>query len=206
MVQCERTELNSSSVNFSSDLFAGNVLGAFARALSDKVEQAVCEATGLSSSACSAIVTVGSEPDSSIETLRRMLSLEHSSLVRLLDRLEQRGFLRRIRGSNVDQRMVSVSLTDEGEDCFTAILDARRATLEEVMLPLGSAERKLMIGMVAKMMPHVVDPGDDQHYVCRLCDLEVCPQTDCPVNLAYPDLFELPDQPFRRKVSACQSR
>lgn len=206
MEPCERTELNSSAVGFSSDLFAGNVLGAFSRALSDKVEHAVCEATGLSSSACSAVVTVGSEPDSSIETLRRMLSLEHSSLVRLLDRLERRGLLKRVRGSRTDQRMVSVSLTGKGEDCFTAILEARRATLEEVMLPLGSAERKLMVGIVAKMMPHVVYPGDDQHYVCRLCDLEVCPQEECPVNLAYPDLFELPEQPFRRRASACQNR
>ena len=38
----------------------------------------------------------------------------------------------------------------------------------------------------------IVDPGDDQHYVCRLCDPDACDQTKCPVNLAYPDLYDDP--------------
>lgn len=190
---------DKTTIGLSPDPFAGNVIGAFARALSDKIERAVRKSTGLSGSACSAIVTVGSEPGSSIETLRRMLSLEHSSLVRLLNGLEKRGLLERHRGVSRDQRAVKVYLTERGEESFTSILDARRAVLDEALSTLETNEREDFVRMLAKMMPGVVDAGDDQHYVCRLCELEACPQDICPVNLAHPEFFELPESPFRRK-------
>ena len=180
------------------DTFVGNIIGAFSRALSDKMDSAVREATGLSNSACYAIVTVGSEPNACIETLRRMLSLEHSSLVRLIDRMEKQGLMQRIRGTGKDLRKVNVSLTDKGEAYFTIILEARRNVLARISESLTHEERKLISSIIFKLMPSVVEGGYDQHYVCRLCDLESCPQENCPVNLAYPELFELPDKPFKR--------
>ncbi len=200
MAHCENFKPGNITNWVATDLFAGNVLGTFGRALTDKIDQAVCDSAGLSRSACYAIVMVGSEPGSSIEVLRRMLALEHSSLVRLLKRLEQYGLLERVRGAGNDQRVVEIYLTDAGEASFTRILDARRTVLDEVLEPLQADERDYLIKLLAKVMPTVVEAGDDQHYVCRLCDLEVCPQEVCPVNLAYPDFFELPDKPFKRKV------
>ena len=202
MEHCENRKSESIRDWISTELFAGNVIGTFARALTDKVEQSVCDVTGLSRSACYAIVTVGSEPGSSIESLRKMLALEHSSLVRLLKRLEGYGLLERVRGAGADQRIVEIYLTNAGEACFTKILDARRAVLDEVLESLEVKERDDMVKLIAKVMPKVVKAGDDQHYVCRLCDLEVCPQEVCPVNLAYPEFFELPNEPFRRKVTS----
>ncbi len=201
---CKNIKVENFEFKMPSDLFAGNVLGTFGRALTDKIEQAVCKVTGLSQSACYAIVTVGTEAGSSIETLRRMLSLEHSSLVRLLNRLEGYGLLERVRGSGQDQRVVKIYLTDDGEQCFNKILDTRREVVAEVLSVLSADERDLMVRIIAKMMPRVVVPGDDQHFVCRLCDLEVCPQEACPVNLAFPEFFELPDQPFKRNQVRAQ--
>ena len=60
------------------DLFLGNVVGAFSRALSDKMDRAVTDAIGMSTSAAYAIVQIGTEPNSTIDELRKMLSLEHS--------------------------------------------------------------------------------------------------------------------------------
>ena len=185
-------------VSLLPDTFVGNMIGAFSRALSDKVDRAVREVAGLSNSACYAIVTVGSEPNSSIETLRQMLSLEHSSLVRLVDRMEKQGLLQRIRGTGKDLREVKVSLTNRGEKYFTLILEARRNVLAKILGTLSNEERMLISSIIFKLMPSVVDGGYDQHYVCRLCDLESCPQENCPVNLAYPEYFELPDKPFKR--------
>ncbi len=199
MSYCEKRSLEEATARVSSDLFIGNVIGTFGRALTDKIEQSVCKATGLSPSACHAVVTIGTEPGSSIETLRRMLALEHSSLVRLLNRLQQYGLLERVRGTGTDQRVVKIFLTDDGEACVTKILDARRNILCNALEPLESDERRHFLRLIAKIMPQIVKAGDDQHYVCRLCDLEVCPQEDCPVNLAYPDFFEIPEKPFRRK-------
>lgn len=198
------TYCDDDAISASSDEFVENVFGAFARALSDKMDKAVQAAVHLSNSACYSIVQVGSEPNSSIETLRRMLSLEHSSTVRLINGLEQKGLLKRIRGTAHDKREVRVVLTDDGENYFTKILEARSAVLTSALSSLDLEEKNLLMRLISKIMPLVVDPGDDQHYVCRLCDLEVCPQEICPVNLAYPQFYELPDTPFKRKTT-CQN-
>jgi DNA-binding MarR family transcriptional regulator len=190
---------NSRSEN---ELYITNILGAFSRALSDKMDEAVQEATGLGTSACYAIVQAGSEPNASIETLRRMLALEHSSVVRVIDRLETQGLVARHRGSSGDRREVSIALTAGGEDAFTRILEARQNALNAIAKRLSADDRKILGALITKMMPGAVNPGDDQHYVCRLCDLEACPQDICPVNLAHDGHVEMPDRPFRRHRAA----
>ncbi len=190
------TEAHSSDLD-TTDLFLGNVLGAFALGMSDKMDEAVCGATSLSSSSCYAIVQIGTEIDCSIEELRRMLALEHSSVVRLLDKLERNNLVQRLRGLGSDKRQVTLRLTEEGEKLFVKILDARQAVIDRTLAPLDAAEKSALTKALEKMMPQVVMPGDDQHYICRLCDLEVCPQGNCPVNLAHPGYEEFPAQAYR---------
>lgn len=180
------------------ELFLGNIIGAFARALSDKMDQSVTDAVGMSTSASYTIVQIGSEPGSTIDELRKMLALEHSSLVRMLDRLEKMGLVARLRGTNGDKRSVSVSLTELGEECFTRIIDARSNVLSKLVQKLTLEEQENMKLLVDKLTPEVVDLGDDQHYVCRLCNLEACPQDICPVNLAHPGNEDHPERHFRR--------
>lgn len=194
------------AISASSDQFIENVFGVFARALSDKMDNAVQSAVNLSSSACYSIVQVGSEPNSSIEILRRMLALEHSSTVRLISGLEKKGLLERVRGTAHDRREVRVVLTELGETYFTKILDARRSVLESTVSRLDLEEKSIALKLIGKMMPAIVDGGDDQHFVCRLCELEVCPQEICPVNLAHPQFYELPEKPFKRKETSCHSQ
>jgi len=182
--------------------FTGNIIGAFSRALSDRMEEAVEEATGMGKSACYAIVQVGTEPGSSIETLRHMLNLDHSSLVRSLSKLENIGLLNRVRGGQGDARVVRIYLTEDGERCFTKILDARREVVDKSVAMLSQDELGQLCSLVGKMSGGVVKAGDDQHFVCRLCDLEVCPQKICPVNCAHEDHYEEPEEPFRRKIDS----
>ena len=196
---------NLDDLNF-SDLFVGNAIGAFSRALCDRMDEAVTTATKLSSSACYAIVQIGSEEDGdealSIEKLRSMLNLEHSTVVRMIDRLQDQELVIRSRGSSRDQRQVVIRLTDTGELYFSKILDARRKVLNQMVSPLDMDEKKTMLELIGKLTPKVVLPGDDQHVVCRLCDLETCRQEICPVNRAFPEHFELPSKPFKRACVA----
>lgn len=173
-------------------LFTGNVIGAFGLALTDKIDRAVTKAAGLNKSACGAIVTIGTEPNSSIDELRRMLDLEHSSVVRMVAKLEERGLVRKSRGAGDDNRVVRVSLTEAGALTFGRILRARQQVLLSLTSAMSDAETAFLERLIGKAMVQIVDPGDDQHYVCRLCDMDVCDQTRCPVNLAYPDLYEEP--------------
>lgn len=174
-------------------LFTGNVVGAFSLALTDKIDRAVTKASGLNRSACWAIVTIGTEPNSSIDTLRRMLDLEHSSMVRLVAKLVDQKLVTKHRGTGDDNRVVCVALTPAGMDVFRKIAEARHTVLESLTSGLTKAETAYLKRIVEKVMVQIVDPGDDQHYVCRLCDPDVCDQRLCPVNRAYPDLYELPD-------------
>lgn len=183
------------------DLFMANILGAFTMALNDKMGRAVSAAAGLNGSACYAVVTIGTEPGSTIEELRRMLDLEHSSAVRTIAKLEARGLVTKSRRACDDKRITRINLTRSGEDLFCKILDARQDVLTKVTSKMSDEERKLLDGLIRKVMPDVVEPGDDQHYVCRLCDMEACDQRICPVNMAYPGLTEIPAAPFRRPCS-----
>jgi len=194
----EKVKETLGTMSVPADLYVGNVIGAFSRALSDKIDSAIRSAVGLSSSACYAIVQVGTNPHSTIEELRRMLALEHSSVVRLLDRLEKHGILERKRGAAGDQRQVRVKLSEQGEEFFSKILTARRLVLDGVVTSLNCEEKELVSSIIRKLMPNLVNPGDNQRYVCRLCELEVCHHEVCPVNLAHSDFFVLPDNPFRR--------
>jgi len=185
-----------------TEIFVGNILGALTRGISDKMDDAITIATGQSTSACYAIVQIGTEPDSSIEELRRMLALEHSSVVRLIDRLEKHHLVERLRDLGTDRRQVRIRLTVKGEEHFTKILDARSAVLAKVMGQLDDGEKTQLRGLIEKMMPAAVDPGDDQHVICRLCELEVCPQDICPVNHAHEGHVDDVAEGFRRKVDS----
>lgn len=185
----------------SKKLFAGNALAAFGRAMSDKINMAWTSSTGKTTSACYAISQIGCEPGSSIKQLSGMLSLEHSSLVRLLDHLERDGLINRV--DNIkDKRLKNIYLSDAGEEMFTVLINERKNIIDQLTAKLDMSELYTLHGLVEKLMPAVVVGGDDQHYVCRQCQLEACPQEICPVNLCDKDHFEIPTKPFTRKVDS----
>lgn len=177
-----------------------NSIGAFGRATSDKIDAIVERATGLSKSFCYVIVQVGSEPNASIEMLRKRMLMDHSSMVRSLDKLQEMGLIIREKNSHKDARVVNINLTEAGEEKFSLILNSRRQYLQKITACLTPAEQEILSLLMSKMFQLIVSVGDDQHYVCRLCDLEVCPQESCPVNCAHPDNYELPSKAFVRKA------
>ncbi|MEM9332648.1 MAG: MarR family winged helix-turn-helix transcriptional regulator [Pseudomonadota bacterium] len=187
--------------DISTDIFVGNALAAFARALSDKIDVAWTEATGRTNAACYAINQIGCEPGSSIKTLSGMLDIEHSSLVRLLDHLERDGLIERV-NDPVDKRGKRIFLSPKGEDMLTGMINARRRVIEPMTGLLEDDELNVLHRLIEKLIPAVVVGGDDQHYVCRICELEICPQEMCPVNLCYEEWKEFPETPFRRHVDS----
>ncbi len=187
--------------DISTDIFVGNALGAFARALSDKIDDAWSRTTGKTTAACYAISQIGCEPGSSIKTLSGMLGIEHSSLVRLLDHLERDGIVERL-NDTADKRGKRVYLTDEGEALLTKMINARRRVTEPMTGLLEEEELDVLLKLIEKMTPAVVVGGVDQHFVCRLCELEVCPQELCPINLCFDEWAEFPEKPFKRRIDS----
>lgn len=195
-------DLNVLPDDISKDDFVGNAVGAFACALSDKIDAAWTKVSGRGITTCYAINQIGSEPGSSIKALTGMLSIEHSSLVRLLDGLERDGLVDRLPDPD-DRRGKKIYLSIEGENLLTEMLNARRRVLQPMTGLLDDQEMQFLFNILEKIMPTVVIGGDDQHYVCRVCELEMCPQEFCAVNGCYEEFKDEPSENgFRRPIGS----
>ncbi|ENN89411.1 transcriptional regulator, MarR family [Rhizobium freirei PRF 81] len=150
-------------------------------ALVDKMEKAFVDETGLGPSAIAAIVQIGTEPGLTIETLRRMISLSHSATVRLVDQLAASDLVLRAGGVEGDKRARSLQLTEAGRTLFGKSLAARRAVIDRAFKVLKPEETEQLGRLVEKLLPALVDLGDDQDVVCRVCDQGVCDQDRCPI-------------------------
>lgn len=158
-----------------------NLFGAMSLALVDKMEKAFADETGLGPSAVAAIIQIGSEPGLTIETLRRMIALSHSATVRLVDQLAASNLVLRAGGVEGDKRARSLQLTAAGQALFDKSLTARRVVIERAFKALKPEEAEQLGRLVEKLLPALVDLGDDQDVVCRVCDQGVCDQDRCPI-------------------------
>jgi MarR family transcriptional repressor of emrRAB len=159
-----------------------NIFGAMSLALVDKMERAFGTETGLGPSAVAAIVQIGSNPGLSIETLRRFIALTHSATVRLVNHLVEQGLVLRGEGVEGDRRSKALRLTDKGDDVFQRSLAARRGVIDRAVGALSPEETRSLGLLVEKLLPALVDMGDDQNVVCRVCDEAVCVRERCPIS------------------------
>ncbi|WP_145323448.1 MULTISPECIES: MarR family transcriptional regulator [unclassified Rhizobium] len=158
-----------------------NLFGAMSLALVDKMEKAFADETGLGPSAIAALVQIGTEPGLTIESLRRMIALSHSATVRLVDQLVASGLVLRGGGVEGDKRARALQLTEKGHLLFDRSLSARRAVIHRAFGVLSPEETAEFGCLVEKLLPALVDLGDDQDVVCRVCDQGVCDQDRCPI-------------------------
>jgi len=92
---------------------AANLLGALSLVIADQAADAVTEAAGRSESAAAALSALLHFLDRpSVDRLCQVLGLTSSGAVRLLDRLEESGYV--TRGPGADGRTASVALTEAG--------------------------------------------------------------------------------------------
>ncbi len=158
-----------------------NLLGALALALSDAQDAAARSASGLGSSACSALVVLSFYPGTPIRTLADILGLTHSVVVRLTEDLGARGLLERATGAQ-DKRQVHLRLTPAGQEAAAAILEARGATLRAALLAVPVPIRPALADAVSQMLVALTQSRAAADHICRLCDEAVCPPGQCPVE------------------------
>lgn len=163
-----------------------NIFGAMSLALVDKMEKAFSAETGLGPSAVAAIIQIGTEPGMAIETLRRIIALSHSATVRLVDHLVAEGLVLRGEALGGDRRAKALHLTEAGETLLRKSIAARRAVIERAVGKLDEAEMALLGRLAEKLLPALVDLGDDQDVVCRVCDQQACVQDRCPIGFMGP--------------------
>jgi DNA-binding MarR family transcriptional regulator len=164
---------------------AANVFGALSLVVADRAADATAAAAGRSDSAAAALSALLHFLDGpSVDRLRQVLGLTSSGTVRLLDRLEESGYVRRAPGA--DGRSTSVALTEAGRQAAARVSLARAAVLERSLAVLSDAERETFGFLAGKVLVGMMRGPGATRWICRLCDIGVCRGAEggCPVGNA----------------------
>jgi DNA-binding MarR family transcriptional regulator len=161
-----------------------NLLGAAALALSDDINAATARAAGQAGQAPAALVELAEHPGLTVDGLRRRLKLTHPAVVRLLDRLDERGLIRRRRGG-ADARVTSITLTEQGQAVSIEVTAARGAVLEKALLAIPDDQQHHLEQLLETLLAEWPRTLDHSCQMCRLCDLSACPADRCPVEQRY---------------------
>lgn len=162
-----------------SPLRTENLLGALALAVADDVARATDACAPEGGNAAAALALVGHEPGMPIERLRRALGLSHPGTVRLVDRLQLHGLVRR-ENADRDGRAVALHLTATGSQLRKRLLQDRQGALHRALVSLTPAERETLGGLVEKMLRAALRDEAHAYEICRLCNDGVCRK--CPVE------------------------
>jgi DNA-binding MarR family transcriptional regulator len=163
-----------------------NLLGAAALAVADAQSDALERAeTALGRSAASALVTIAARPGIGAERLRKALALSQPGVARLVDGLARAGWVERRPGA--DARSRALYVTDEGRRVIDRLLAARRAAVQELLVPLGERDRDTLARLLEKLLGAWTSSPLDVERLCRLCERRVCER--CPVAAAPKDLL-----------------
>ncbi|MGH8894799.1 MAG: MarR family winged helix-turn-helix transcriptional regulator [Actinomycetes bacterium] len=161
---------------------AGNLLGALALVVSDRMVDAVEDTAHQSVTTATALSSLHHFLDApSVDLLRQVLGLTSSGTVRLVDRLEQAGYVRRRPGR--DGRTTSVVLTASGRRVAARVAAARAEVLDGALSVLPRTQRREFEANLSRVLVGLMRGPGATRWMCRLCDTSVCGRTrgECPV-------------------------
>jgi DNA-binding MarR family transcriptional regulator len=153
-----------------------NVIGAWSLAVADAIQDATVAVVGIAGAAPAALVAVAADPDMSIDELRRALDLTHPGAVRLVDRLEGRGWIQRRPGRG---RTVHLRLTTQGRHTHRRVLEARCEAIAALTERLDPAALERVAELIAPSLTAASTNTDRLRHLCRLCRRSDC--DPCPV-------------------------
>jgi DNA-binding MarR family transcriptional regulator len=128
-------------------------------------------------------VTLAHYPGQSVGDLGRTLGLTHSGAVRLADRLEAGGLVRRTRPG--PGRTLALHLTEPGRAAALRVLAQRGAALEQLVRRLEPGEIAAFDRLAGRLLAAITTDRASAHRLCRLCDEPLCAAgAGCPVDHA----------------------
>ena len=168
-----------------------NLLGAFVLAVSDRLRRETEEAIGHTGASAAALITVAQFPGRTIEFLRQAIGLSHPATVRVVDRLVERGLVRRRPAS--PGPAVALTAAAVGKRHARTILDIRQKVIADSLPELSAAESETLAAILERALGHLSSSPGTTH--CRLCDMQRCPRSCCPVVLRQTELGSPPPEP-----------
>lgn len=160
-----------------------NLLGALSLSITDAVARNIDDAEGAYGTDTFALVLLQHAQALRSDVLSRQLRLAQSSTVRLVDRMEREGLVRRTSGA--DRRTVWVRLTARGQRAVKRVLSVRRNVLRELVEKLSESEKTALQSISAKLLTELTIDLTSAEQNCRLCDEDACCLADCPVETRY---------------------
>jgi DNA-binding MarR family transcriptional regulator len=173
-----------------------NLLGALSLVVTDRMSDAIIDAGGGSHTAAAALSALHHFlRGPSIDLLRQVLGLTPSGTVRLVDRLEETGYIRRQPGR--DGRSVTVVLTASGRRAAERVSKARAGVLEDALGTLSAGDRRMFSQLVSQLLVGLMREPGAVRWMCRLCDTQTCGHETgtCPVTRAAREKYKTTDQP-----------
>ncbi len=167
-----------------------NLLGALSLVIADRMADAMAVAGGRPESAAAALSALLHFLDRpSVDLLRQVLGLTSSGTVRLIERMEDAGYVRR--GPGADRRSTSVLLTEAGRAAAERVGAARTEVVQGALAELSAAERAVLRQVMGKMLVGLMRGPGAVRWMCRLCDTGVCRGAEggCPVGNAARERF-----------------
>jgi DNA-binding MarR family transcriptional regulator len=83
--------------------------------------------------------------------LCRSVSYDPGAMTRMLDRLERKGLIRRVRCSE-DRRVARLALTDEGKSVYPQLVEHAAAVLNRHLRGFSAAEVRQLEGLLQRML------------------------------------------------------
>jgi DNA-binding MarR family transcriptional regulator len=163
---------------------AANLLGALALAVADRLREATERpADGLAASEPAALVTLAHYPGQPIGSLGKTLGLSHSGAVRLADRMEAAGLVRRTAPG--PGRTLAMQLTPRGQEAARGVLARRQVVVEQLVGLLDAGEVAALEQLAGRLLAGITTDRGSAYRLCRLCDEARCEgDAGCPVDQA----------------------
>jgi DNA-binding MarR family transcriptional regulator len=109
----------------------------------------------MSSAQFTVIATLSMGVAKSASELCKGIQYDAGAMTRMLDRLEEKGLLRRSRDPN-DRRLVNLELTEKGMEALPRMRDISIRVLNRFLLGFTKAEARQMEGLLTRMMENAV--------------------------------------------------
>lgn len=168
-----------------------NVVAAWSLGVADRVTLAAATAAGRGGQAPAALVALHEfAGGGTIDQLRQVLGISHSTAVRLIDSLVADGHVARTHQSD-DRRSVALTLTPSGRRAARRVLAARREVVHGTLEGLSEHDRRSLMRLAEVLTAQLVDlrlaeraveSPRSSGWLCRLCDFGACGRPDglCP--------------------------
>lgn len=126
---------------------------------------------GMASSAAAALVTTMNRAPLIIGDIAESAGLTHSATVRLVDRLEREGLVRR---QERQGRTVLVDITPLGRQRALEIVDARNQAAAAFISLLDEDEIELLESFIHRILANTITSPQSARRISRFCRLDQC--------------------------------